>query len=161
MRGTVQRVLAVVALAGGVAAAAVAVMSALGSGGQQVSSARAADATIHSHVVAFGRRRVAVRTLPGRVCFTIWDGAGNGRGCTTSTGRDDIDFALSPHGIGGVAGTGVRAVIVKLTHKGTAWATLRDGAFYADIPSGHAVRRVIKVLRGGARKTFVVTASWR
>lgn len=161
MRRWVQRVAALVALAGGVAAAVAAIVSALGSSGQQVSAARAADATIRSHVAAFGRRRVAVRTSPGRICFTIWDGRGNGRGCTTSTGPNDIDYALSPRGIGGVAGANVRAVIVKLTHKGTIWAPLADGAFYTDVPAGRRVRAVIKVLRGGTRTTFRITASSR
>jgi hypothetical protein len=45
-------------------------------------------------------------------------------------------------------------VIVKLTRRGTVWATLRDGVFYADVPSAYRVRAVVKLLRDGSRKTF-------
>jgi hypothetical protein len=48
-------------------------------------------------------------------------------------------------------------VIVKLTKKGTVWATLRRGAFYAKVPTGHRVRALVKVVRGGSRTTFTVT----
>ena len=46
---------------------------------------------------------------------------------------------------------------MKFTRRGTKWATLRDGVFYADVPIPYQVRAVIKVLRGGARERFVVT----
>ena len=53
----------------------------------------------------------------------------------------------------------MRSVIVKLTKKGTVWATLRRGTFYADVPKAHGPREVVKVLAGGARRTFTVTGS--
>jgi hypothetical protein len=53
----------------------------------------------------------------------------------------------------------VRAVIVRLTSRGTVWATLKDGAFYAAVPKGHNVRAVVKVLAGGQRQSFTVTGS--
>jgi hypothetical protein len=34
---------------------------------------------------------------------------------------------------------------------------MRRGAFYAQVPKGHNVRAVIKVLRDGSRKRFTVT----
>jgi len=67
--------------------------------------------------------------------------------------------AFVPHAIGGVAGSKVTAVIVKLTRRGTKWATLRHGVFYADVPIPYRVRAVIKVLRGGTRERFVVTTT--
>jgi hypothetical protein len=69
----------------------------------------------------------------------------------------EIGYTVSPRGIGGVAGADVRAVIVKLTRRGTVWATLRDGVFYADVPPAYRVRSVVKVLRDGSRKAFAVT----
>jgi hypothetical protein len=53
----------------------------------------------------------------------------------------------------------VRAVVVKLTRRGTVWASLQDGVFYADVPTAYRVRAVIKVLRDGTRKSFSVTPS--
>jgi hypothetical protein len=61
---------------------------------------------------------------------------------------------LTPNGVGGLAGPDIHAVIVKLTRKGTVWATLRNGAFYATVPDGFRVRRVVKVLRDGSRTGF-------
>jgi hypothetical protein len=66
---------------------------------------------------------------------------------------------VSPRGIGGVAGSRVQAVIVKFTRRGTTWAALRDGVFYANVPPAYRVRAVIKVLRGGVRQRFDVTPS--
>jgi hypothetical protein len=68
----------------------------------------------------------------------------------------EIAYTVSPHAIGGVAGADVTAVIVKLTRRGTKWATIRDGVFYADVPIPYRVRAVIKVVRGGARERFDV-----
>jgi hypothetical protein len=50
-------------------------------------------------------------------------------------------------------------VIVKLTRRGTVWATLRDGVFYADVPMAYRVRTVVKVLRDGSRRAFPITLS--
>ena len=51
-----------------------------------------------------------------------------------SLAADQIAYASSRYAVGGVAGSDVRAVIVRLTKKGTVWATLRRGTFYAAVP---------------------------
>jgi hypothetical protein len=151
------RSLAVGALAAGTAAALIAVLTALSA---PASGVRAAQATLRSHSTAFGAARVTVQVLPGgTVCYRVTENTGNSRSCRSGVGSREIGFALSPRGIGGVTGGDVRAVIVKLTRRGTVWATLRDGAFYADVPLAYRVRAVVKVLRDGSRKAFPVTQS--
>jgi hypothetical protein len=148
------RVLALGGLAAGAAALAAAVLSAVGSPGEAVSAAKAAEATIRSHTVTIGKGHVTVRALPSGTCFTVRDAGGSGHACPSRTDRQDLSFVLTPHGVGGIAGSEVRAVIVRLTRKGTVWATLRDGAFYAAPPPGYRVRAVVKVLRDGSRRSF-------
>jgi hypothetical protein len=148
------RSLAVAGLAAGTVAAFVAVLSALSA---PASGVQAAQATLTSHSTIFGAARVTVQTLPGgTVCFRVTESTGTSRSCRSGVGSGEIGFALSPRGIGGVAGSDVRAVIVKLTRRGTVWSTLRDGVFYADVPLAYRVRAVVKVLRDGSRKTFAV-----
>ena len=86
------------------------------------------------------------------------ESAGSSRSCRPRIRANELGYTISPRAIGGVAGADVRAVIVKLTRRGTVWATLEDGVFYADVPIAYRVRAVIKVLRDGARKAFAVTA---
>jgi len=156
MRSSRDRVLAVGGLAAGAAVAVVAVLAALGGPAQGVA---AAQATITTRTVAFGSSHVAVRVLPsGTVCYRAIDSAGSSHSCRTRVRVNEIGYTVSPRGIGGVAGANVRAVIVKLTRRGTVWAKLRDGVFYADVPAAYRVRAVIKVLRDGSRRTFTVTA---
>jgi hypothetical protein len=156
MRWSRNRVLAVGGLAAGTAAAVVAVLAALGGPPQGVA---AAQATITSHTVGFGPSRVALRVLPGgSVCYRVVESAGSSHACRAHIHANEIGYTVSPRAVGGVAGANVRAVIVKLTRRGTIWATLRDGAFYADVPLAYRVRAVIKVLRDGSRRTFPVTA---
>ena len=71
-------------------------------------------------------------------------------------GATEIRYTRSANAVRGVAGSSVRAVIVKLTKKGTVWATLHDGAFVAAVPDGYRVLAVVKVLAGGRRQTFRV-----
>jgi hypothetical protein len=150
------RVVAVGGLAAGAAAAVAAVLLAPGGPAQGVA---AAQATVSSRTVSFGPSRVEVRSLPGgTVCYRVVESAGSAHACRTHVRVNEIGYAVSPRGIGGVAGANVRAVIVKLTRRGTAWTTLRDGVFYADVPLAYRVRAVIKVLRDGSRRTFTVTA---
>jgi hypothetical protein len=154
MRWTRTRLLAIGGLAIGAAAALVAVLTALGSPAQGVA---AAQATVSSRTVAFGPSRVVVQHLPpGTVCYRVVESAGSSRSCRARIGASEIGFTISPRAIGGVAGSDVRAVIVKLTRFGTVWSTLRGGVFYADVPSAYRVRAVIKVLRDGSRKLFAV-----
>jgi hypothetical protein len=157
-----RRVIAVGALAAGAAAGSMAVMSALGGSTATIAQAKAADATLISyHPVSFGRgEAIGVRKHGSRYCFTVRRGTSTlGRGCTGQLAPDGLEYASSRYAVGGLAGGDVRAVIVKLTHRGTVWATLRHGAFYAAVPKGHRPRAVIKVLAGGARRTFTVTTS--
>jgi hypothetical protein len=151
MTWTRSRVLAVGGLTIGVAAFVVALMSAFGGTDRGVA---AADATITSRSVAIGSAKVVVRVLPSGTCFTVTDIDGSAHSCPKTTAADDIGFALTPTGVGGLAGAKVHAVIVRLTRKGTVWATLRNGAFYAAVPDGYKVRRVVKVLRDGSRAAF-------
>jgi hypothetical protein len=152
------RALAVSSLAAGFAAAAAAVVSALGAPSAQVSQEGAAAPASSSRVVPFGVGRVSVRTqATGLTCFTVRGGSTPARSCVRSVGSHDIGYASSAGAIGGVAGVDVRAVIVRLTKKGTVWATLRHGAFFARVPAGYDVRAVVKVLRDGTRKTFAAS----
>jgi hypothetical protein len=156
MRWSRNRVLAVGALAAGAAAAAVAVLSALGGPAQGVA---AAQATVTSRTVSFGPAHVVVRVLADRsICYRVVENAGSSHACRARIRVNEIGYTVSPRGIGGVAGANVRAVIVKLTRHGTVWATLHDGVFHADVPLAYRARAVIKVLRDGSRRTFTVTA---
>jgi len=152
------RALAVGGLATGTVAAFVAVLTALSAPASGVTTAGAAALT--THTTSFGSARVAVQVLPGgTVCYRVTESTGSSRSCRSGVGATEIGFTISPRGIGGVAGSEVRAVIVKLTRRGTVWATLRGGDFYADVPPAYRVRAVIKVLRDGSRKAFPVTPS--
>lgn len=156
MHRTRGRLLVVLALATAVAAAYAAVRAALNAPAS--SGVKAAQATLRSHAESFGPARVVVRLLPNKsVCFTVSEPHGSARACRPNVRPWQIGYAVSARGIGGVAGTGVRAVIVKLTRHGTKWATLSDGIFYADLPPAYRVRAVVKVLRDGTRERFAVT----
>jgi hypothetical protein len=152
-----RRVIVCGCFAAGAAAGAFAVLSAAG---DPVGGVSAAQATETSRTVAFAAGgSVAVRLLPGRTtCYTVRDDRGSARGCLRPNAIR-IGYVLAPHSIGGVAGANVRAVIVKLTRKGTVWATLRDGAFYARVPPAYRPRAVIKLLKDGSRRAFRVTAT--
>jgi hypothetical protein len=148
------RLLAVGGLSAGAAAALVAVLTALGA---PASGVQAAEATLTSHTTRFGSGRVDVQLLPaGTVCYRVTESTGSSRSCRSRVGSGEIGFTVSPSGVGGVAGSDVRAVIVKLTRRGTVWATLRDGSFYADVPPAYRVRAVVKVLPDGSRKAFAL-----
>lgn len=159
MRRWSSRILAVGALAAGAAAGFAAIVAALGAPSPTISQARAADATITYHSVPFGHNRVGVKKKPGGLlCFTVTKGSSTvGRSCTQHVYPGQIEYASSRYAVGGLAGTNVHAVIVRLTKKGTVWATIRDGAFYAAIPKGYNVRAVVKVLSDGSRTSFTVT----
>lgn len=151
------RTFAVGGLAAGALAALVAVLSALAAPASGVEAARA---TLTSHTTAFGGGRVVVRVLPGgATCYTVTESSGSAHACRVHLGARELGFAVSPRGIGGVAGAEVRAVIVKLTRRGTVWASLHGGVFYAGVPPAYRVRAVVKVLRDGTRKAFAVTPS--
>jgi hypothetical protein len=140
-----------------VAAALFAVLTALAA---PASDARGAQAATTSHTTSFGPARVTVQVLPtGTVCYRVTERTGTSRACRSHVGSGELGFTVSPSAVGGVAGIDVRAVIVKLTRRGTVWATVRDGVFYADVPMAYRVRAVVKVLRDGSRKAFPVTPS--
>ena len=108
--------------------------------------------------MSFGPARVAVHVLPsGIVCYRVIESSGSSHGCRAGVRANEIGYTVAPRAIGGVAGSQVRAVIVKMSRRGTTWTTLRDGVFYADIPEAYRVRAAIKVLRDGTRKSFAVT----
>lgn len=154
------RALAVGSLAAGVAAGLAAVLSALGTAPEAVSQSKTSPAPVAARSVAFGHARVVVRPRGALTCFRVSLGGSTvARSCSSRVAADQIAYATSRFAVGGVAGTDVRAVIVRLTRKGTVWATLRRGTFYAQVPQGHNVRTVVKVLRDGTRKAFTVTGS--
>jgi hypothetical protein len=155
MHWTSGRALAVGGLAAGSLAALFAVLAALSTA---TSGVQAAQATLTSRSTTFGHARVNVQVLPnGTVCYRVTESSGSSRSCRSRIGSGEIGFTISPRGIGGAAGRDVRAVIVKLTRRGTVWATLRDRVFYADVPPAYRVRAVVKVLRDGSRKAFAVS----
>jgi hypothetical protein len=154
------RALALGGLAAGGAALLVAVLSALSGSPPAIGEANVASSTLTSRSVAFGHRRVTVHVrADGSSCFIVWDGALRARACVGRLAAGQIRYAVTRRGLGGIAGDDVRAVIVRLTHKGTVWATLRRGTFYADVPPRHRVRTLVKVVRGGKRTTFAVKAN--
>jgi hypothetical protein len=161
MRRVGRDALALLSVAAAVAAGTAAVLSALGAPTGRVSQAKAADAQMTSRSVAYGHSRVVVQVHPnGRICFRVGHGSSTvARSCASGLAASEIGYASSRTAVGGIAGADVRAVIVKLTKKGTVWATLRRGTFYAEVPKGHEARAVVKVLAGGARRTFTVTGS--
>lgn len=151
------RSLAVGGLVAGAIAGLVAVFAALSAPASDIRTAQLAPA---SRTTAFGPASVTVQTLAkGAVCYRVTESAGSSRSCRAHVGASEIGFTVSPRGIGGVAGSDVRAVIVKLTRRGTVWASLRAGVFYADVPLAYRVRAVVKVLRDGSRKAFPVVPS--
>ena len=145
--------LTLLAVAAAAAAAYLAVHSGLNAGASGPPEPKGAK----SHTTAFGPSTVVVTgTSSGVVCYRVIEPSGSSHGCRAPVKPTEIAYTVSPHAIGGVAGADVRAVIVKLTRRGTKWATLRDGVFYADVPIPYRVRAVIKVVRGGARERFDV-----
>jgi hypothetical protein len=136
------------------------VLSALGAPTDSVTPANAAaPPVLGSRSVAFGNGRVVLRMRTSSLgCYRVVLGSSTvARSCTPSLATDQISYASSRYAVGGVAGSDVRAVIVRLTRKGTVWATMRRGTFYALVPRNHEVRAVVKVLRDGSRKSFTVT----
>jgi len=160
MRRTAGRALALAALAGGAAAAYVAVVDALGTPGPGPQAAEAADTTLASRTVVFPGARVVVRAGgEGGACYRVVLGPSTAaRACTTRLAPDEVSVAVSRTTVGGLAGARVRAVIVKLTRKGTTWATLRHGAFVAHLPKAHTARAVVKVLRDGTHVRIALRA---
>lgn len=155
MRWNRGRSLAVGGLSAGAVAALIAVLTALSA---PASGVKGADITKTSRSTAFGPARVTVQLLPrGVVCYRVTEATGTSRACRSHVASGEIGFAISPSGIGGVAGTEVRAVIVKLTRRGTVWARVQGGVFYADVPPAYRVRAVVKVLRDGSRRAFPVS----
>jgi hypothetical protein len=147
------RTLALAGLTAGAAALLVAVLTAFAGPDQTTAVVKAADATIVSHTARIGGSKIAIRVLPGGTCFTIHDGVAT-HACPTRVGPTQLNFAVTPHGVGGIAGAKVQAVIVRLTRKGTVWAKLSNGAFYAKFPKGYKARAIVKVLRDGSRHAF-------
>ena len=153
------RTLALGALGAAAVAAFAAISTALDAPQTRIAEAKAAEATMTSRTVSFPGGRVVQRVRPsGLACFTVGVGTSTvARSCYRGLASDEMVYASSRHAVGGFAGAAVRGVIVKLTKKGTVWATVRRGAFYEKVPTGHRVRALVKVVRGGSRTTFTVT----
>ena len=145
------RKLVFVALAAGVAGVFVAVTSALGSGNASSGSVAAAQAV---RVKVNGAVVTATTKPSGAVCFS----APHVSGCAASVAGGRLAYATGSAGsqvvLAGLAGPSVKAVIARLTHKGTVWPTLRSGAFYVVLPHGYRLTSIVKVLDGGRRVAF-------
>src|SRR5436305_5903729 len=124
------RVLALLAFGAGTAAALVAVMAALHAPVDSVDGVDAAQASPTAHTETFGAAQVVVRKLPpGSTCYRVLEASGSSHACRAHVHANEIGYTVAPRAIGGVAGKNVRAVIVKLTRRGTKWATLQNGVF--------------------------------
>ena len=153
------RALAVGGLVLGSAAALIAIASGLGAHPSQIGAAKAAAATITRHSVRFEHAQVGIDQRPNGIsCVTVTDGGTPARSCLGNLNAQSISYAITDRGVGGLAGADVKAVIVRLTRRGTVWATIRNGAFYAAVPAAYRARRVVKVLRNGSRLGFSVPA---
>jgi hypothetical protein len=118
-----------------------------------VLAAQAAVITSHTSSARFGSATVRItRKSDGTVCF-VTVGHSALRACMQQLGSREVRVVSAPHAVAGVAGTAVRAVIVRLNRHGTTWAKLNHGALFAVIPSGYKPRRLVKVFAGGARTT--------
>jgi hypothetical protein len=162
MRRWLNRALVVAAVAAAGSAGSFAVLSALDGGdGAPVAAASAAEAPVLAQTVTFGHDRVVTQVdATGRACLRVLKGSSTvARTCFRRLERGAIVAASSRVAVGGRAGTAVRAVIVHLTRKGTVWATLRRGAFYAAVPAGHRPMRLVVVLAGGRRTTTTLPSS--
>lgn len=146
---------------GALAATVTAVIFAVASGlasGTATSGVAAADATrLHTvtHDVRIDGSTITVTSKPsGSVCFK----APAASGCASRLTDAQLSYDTGRSGkrivLAGIAGPGVKAVIARLTHKGTVWPTLRKGAFYAVLPRGYKLTSIVKVLAGGRRVAF-------
>jgi hypothetical protein len=160
MRRWANRTLVVVTVAAALYAGVFAVRSALdATSSPPVAAASAVEATVSSQTVSFGHDRVVTRVKPGgAACFKALKGSSKvASACFGALAADAIVYASSPTAVAGRAGPLVKAVIVRVTGKGTVWAQLKRGAFYAALPKGRRATKVIKVLKGGTRQSFTVT----
>jgi len=144
------------ALAAGAAGVAIAVGSALGASTTSgVAAAEVVRVQTVSHVVHIDGARITVTTKPnGSVCYS----APSVKSCASSLADSQLSYATGHAGkrvvVAGVAGKDVKAVIARLSRKGTVWPTLRNGAFYAVFPRGYRLTSIVKVLAGGRRVAF-------
>jgi hypothetical protein len=147
---------------GGLAAAAVGVFLAVSSGlgaatTGGVAAAQAVRIQAVTHMVHIDGAAVRVTQKPnGAVCFT----APHASDCATSLGASQLAYATGRSGkhvvLAGVVGSSVRAVIARLSNKGTVWPKVSNGAFYAVLPANHRLTSIVKVLAGGRRVAFTV-----
>ena len=145
---------------GGLAAAAVgvvlAVSNGLGAGTTGgVAAAQAVRVQTVTHTVHVDGAAVKVTQKPsGAVCFA----APHASGCAASLGASQLAYATGRSGkhvvLAGVIGSSVKAVIARLSKKGTVWPKASNGAFYAVLPANHRLTGIVKVLAGGRRVVF-------
>lgn len=155
-----RRALALGALAAGAIGVVLAVTSGLVTRAPATSGVAAARATLVRNVtetVRVGSARVTVtRKAGGAVCFR----APHVASCAPTLSANEISYGTGHIGtrqvLAGVAGRHVRAVIARLTRGGTVWPKLRHGVFYAVLPRGYRMRRIVKLLAGGKRVGFAV-----
>lgn len=145
---------------GGLAAGAAGVFLAVSSGlgattTAGVAAAQAVRIQAVTHTARIDDTVVTITQKPnGAVCFT----APHARGCASSLGAGQLVYATGRSGrhvvLAGVVGSPVKAVIARLSKKGTVWPKLAGGAFYAVLPAQHRLTSIVKVLAGGRRVAF-------
>jgi hypothetical protein len=155
------RALALAGLLAGLVGVVVALTTALSThtGASGVAAAQVTRVQAVTHDVRVGGVVVAVTRKPnGSVCFR----APAVTACAAHVRADEIGYSTGRSGgrvvLAGVAGPTVRAVIARLTHRGTVWPVLHGGAFYAALPRGLRLSALVKVLAGGRRVSFPATA---
>jgi len=155
------RALALGGLLAGLAGVVVALASALGAqtGAHGVAATEATRVQPVTHDVRVAGVAIAVTRRPnGSVCFK----APSVAACAAHLRADEIGYATAHRdgrvALAGVAGPEVRAVIARLTRRGTVWPALHGGAFYAVFPHGFKLRALVKVLVGGRRVSFRATS---
>ena len=146
--------LALAGLAAAVAGGFIAVSRGLGAA-RATSGVAGAEAVSVRRTVHIDGAAIRITKKPsGSVCYA----APHVSDCASRLADDALSYATAHTGghvvLAGVAGTKVKAVIARLSHKGTVWPRLEDGAFYAVLPRGYRLQSIVKVLAGGRRVAF-------
>ena len=146
------------ALCAVIVAAVFAVNGALGSRAATSGVAGARATLVNARAVRVAGATVVVTRKHRATCFH----APHVSGCASTLAADQFSYATGRAGtrlaIAGVAGSHVRAVVVRLSRGGAVWLTPHDGAFYAVLPRDFKLRALVKVLAGGRRVSFPATS---
>jgi hypothetical protein len=158
LRRAAVRLLALLAFAGAVTAAVLAVLAALDTDDDESS-----PEGLPTTPLVVGQAVVTPReTDSGGVCFNVRrPGAPTAAACATRLRPDAISYVVARSSnrglaVAGVAGENVERVVLVYGGDATQWAVQRDGVFYAKVPEGKRLVAIRKVLRTGAATTLPV-----